>query len=330
MGKLFDRDRLAPYSPSPVNYPLIYLKDGSYAIATNDVNNQYGIYRWDGEKLTGGDAMPIFAVKHQQVRGPARMPLKVLLPKDEETIYARIFSSIVQQMTGGPVEVAPEQNGMWQSLSQLNGKGGAGTTLLAGNWGLNSALGTPSPDEPLRLYSEDVDGNGKRETLLTYVRQGREITVADKDELIAQIPSLKRNQLSYTDYAAKSFSDLFGELKSPPQTVSSLEHLLLTRRNGGDWSSESLPRATQITTINCALEIPQGILLGGNKMEVQPRIGRQDAAAVQLLRPDGTVTFVDLGGKRNRLEVRQFARLDERNILILVAGGEHLVLTVKD
>jgi len=65
-------------------------------------------------------------------------------------------------------------------------------------------------------------------------------------------------------------------------------------------------------------------------MEVQPRIGRQDAAAVQLLRPDGTVTFVDLGGKRNRLEVRQFARLDERNILILVAGGEHLVLTVKD
>ena len=327
-GKLFDRDPLAPYAPSPVNYPLIFLKDGSYAIATNDVGNQYRTYRWNGQSFEGGDLAPIFAVQHQQVRGPARMPLKVLLPEDQETIYARTFSTITQQMSGGSVDAVPERSGMWQSLSQINGEGEAGTTLLAGNWGLNSVLGTPTPAAPLRLYSEDVDGNGDQETLLTYVRQGREITVADKDELTAQIPSLKRNQLSYTDYAAKSFSDLFGELKSPPQAVSSLEHLLLTRRNGGDWSSEPLPRATQITTLNCALEIPQGILLGGNKLEVQPRIGRQDAAALQLLRPDGTVTFIDLGGERNRLEVRQLVRLDDGHVLVLVGGGEHLILAI--
>jgi antitoxin (DNA-binding transcriptional repressor) of toxin-antitoxin stability system len=217
---------------------------------------------------------------------------------------------------------------MWQSLGQLKGKGGAGTTLLAGNWGLNSVLGSPSPEEPIRLYSEDVDGNGNPETLLTYVRQGREITVADKDELTASIPSLKRNQLNYTDYAAKAFTELFSKLKNPPQTVSTLEHLRLTRRNGSNWTAESLPRATQITTLNCSLEIPQGILLGGNKMEVQPRIGRQDAAALQLLRPDGTVGFVDLGGERNRLEVRQLVRLDDGHVLVLVAGGEHLILDI--
>lgn len=257
------------------------------------------------------------------------MPLKVLLPKDQETIYARTFNTIIQQMSGGSLDVVPEQAGMWQSLSQLNGEGGAGTTLLAGNWGLNSVLGSPTPTEPIRLYLEDVDGNGNSETLLTFVRQGREVTVADKDELTASIPSLKRNQLSYTDYAGKSFSDLFGELENPAQTVTTLEHLRLVRDNGGSWSWETLPRAAQITTLNCALEIPQGTLLGGNKMEVQPRIGRQDAAALQLLRPDGTVEFIDLGGARNRLEVRQLARLDDGHVLVVVAGGEHLILTIK-
>ena len=63
-------------------------------------------------------------------------------------------------------------------------------------------------------------------------------------------------------------------------------------------------------------------------MEVQPRIGRQDAAALQLLRPDGTVGFVDLGGERNRLEVRQLVRLDDGHVLVLVAGGEHLILDI--
>jgi hypothetical protein len=328
MGKLFDRDPLAPYSPSPVNYPLIFLKDGSYGIATTEQGNQFRIFRWNGEAMEGGDLAPIFAVQHQQIKGPARMPLKVLLPQGQETIYARSFNTIIQQMSGGSIEAVPEQAGMWQSLSQLNGEGGAGTTLLAGNWGFNSVLGSPGPENPIRLYTEDVDGNGNPETLLTYVRQGREITVADKDELAASIPSLKRNQLNYTDYAAKSFTELFQNLKEPPQAVSTLEHLRLTRRNGGDWRAEPLPRTTQITTLNCAMKIPQGILLGGNKMEIQPRIGRQDAAALQLLRPDGTVAFIDLGGANNRLEVRQLVRLDEDHVLVLVAGGKHLVLNI--
>jgi hypothetical protein len=329
MGKLFDRDPLAPYAPSPVNYPLLVLENGDYAIVTNTAGNQFRAYRWNGQSLQEGEELsPSVLLQLQRENDLSRMPLKVLLPQYQETIYARTFSAILQQMSGGSTDAVTEQTGMWQSLGQLKGKGGAGTTLLAGNWGLNSVLGTPSPEEPLRLYSEDVDGNGNPETLLTYVRQGREITVADKDELTASIPSLKRNQLNYTDYAAKAFTELFSNLKNPPQTVSTLEHLRLTRRNGSNWTAEPLPRTAQITTLNCALEIPQGILLGGNKMEVQPRIGRQDAAALQLLRPDGTVGFVDLGGERNRLEVRQLVRLDDGHVLVLVAGGEHLILDI--
>ena len=324
--KLFDRDPLAPFAPSPPNYPVIFLKSGELAIATDDSNQRYRVFAWDGERLTGGEERARFGVTNQQIKGPARMPLKVLLPANEETYYARTFNTIQATLIGGELEAAPDRRGMWQSLTQLSGDGGPGTRLLAGNWGLNSGLGEPTPTEPIRLYVADVDNNAKRETLLTYVRQGREVAVMDKDELTGQIPSLKRNQLSYTDYSAKEFSELFPDLEHEPLVVNTFHHLLLTRRAGGQWAVDTLPRAAQVTSINCALEIGEGVLLGGNKTEVQPRIGRQDAAALQLLRPAGEVEFIDLGGGRNRREVRQLVRLDEQNVLVVVAGGEHVIL----
>ena len=326
-AKLFDVDPLAPYAPGPVNYPLIYLKTGELAIATDDGNQRYRVFRWDGERLVGGELRPVFAVHRQQVRGPARMPLKSLLPATGETLYARPFATLSQQAAGAPFDAVPDQTGMWQSLSLLRGEGEIGTELVAGNWGLNSALGAPTPADPLRLYTEDVDGNGTTETLLSYVRQGREVPVMDKDELAGRLPGLKRNQLSYRDYATKSFGQLFPGLTGEPQAVTTLHHLLLTLTSGG-WRADTLPRAAQITTLNAALATEAGVWLGGNKTEVQPRIGRQDAAALQLLRPDGTVEMIDLGGANNRREVRQLVRLDERNLLVVVAGGEHLVVTV--
>ena len=323
---LFDRDPLAPYAPGPPNYPVIFLKSGELAIATDDSNQRYRVWTWDGERLSGGAERARFAVNNQQRRGPARMPQKVLLPENEETYYARTFNTIQATLIGGSLEPAPDLRGMWQSLAQLAGEGGPGTVLLAGNWGLNSALGAPDSTAPVRLYVADVDGNNDKETLLTYVRQGREVTVMDKDELAARLPGLKRNQLSYSEYSAKDFSELLPDLDAEAQTVNTLAHYRLERQNGGQWTANPLPRAAQITTLNCALAIDRGILLGGNKSEVQPRIGRQDAAALQLLRPDGTVEFIDLGGRNNRLEVRQLVRLDERNILVVVAGGRHLIL----
>lgn len=298
---------------------------GAYA-TVNPLTESYTIYEWrNGKFMPAGqydneDSLRMHLPLRFGWQGAnlawQRGPRNYLYAEPFEKMRAVAVDEIVE--TTAPT-------GIWQSVSWTSDTGKA--QILAGNLGLNTVLGAPTPEDPVRLYEADFDRNGKEDPIMTYVRQGREFTVADKDELTAQLPGLKRNNLSYTTFSNSDFYTLFSGADVEPQVVTSLEHMRWKRdgRSPGEWTT--LPHPTQITTLNTALSTPQGILLGGNKLEVLPRIGRQDAAALQLLEPDGTVKFVDLGGARNRLEVRQLVRLDDNHVLVVVAEGEHLILS---
>lgn len=212
-----------------------------------------------------------------------------------------------------------------QSVSRL-APGAVTNKLIFGRLGLNTVLGRATPDKPIRLYLDDFDGNGKLDPIFTYVRSDQEMTVADKDELTGQLPSLRRNNLNYAEFAQRTAAENIPFNGVVPIVNEGLEHVTLAVTDENEYTVDTLPRETQITSLNCVLKIPQGTLLGGNKLEVLPRIGRQDAAALQLLRDDGAIEFVDLGGERNRLEIRQLIRLDESHILVVVTEGEHLIL----
>ena len=214
--------------------------------------------------------------------------------------------------------------GLWQSLSVWVHDGEV--EFVAGNWGVNSAFGSPDKQAPLRLYFQDIDGNGKPDPIFTYVRDGTEYTFADKDELAAQLPSWRRNNLSYRDFGDRSFADNFPKITIEPLTVNTLEHLRIYRDDDGSWVAEPLPHAAQITPLNTTAAAPQGLLLGGNHTDVLPRVGRQDAAALQLLKSDGSVQFVNLGGFRNHLQVKRIRPLEDGYFAIDFASAPSIRL----
>jgi hypothetical protein len=323
-GSYFDKEPLALYAPAATDYPVLWV-DGGIAVRTGN-QQEYQVYQWDGDSLEPGEKLAIRALMNsRQVVMPDK-PLRANFSAEKYTLFAEEFGGLQTWQGGDAFTGLRAPTGLWQTVALVYGTGGAGTKVIAGNWGLNSTLGTPTRSNPVRLYEVDIDNNGKEESLVTYVRNGKEVTVADKDELAGQIPSLRRNNLNYTDFANRSFAENFPGLQVQPKTASSFHHLMLTRLNGSNWTVDTLPLATQITTVNCALEMEQGILLGGNKTKVLPRIGRQDAAALQLLTPNNKVEFIDLGGRNNRLEIRQMVRLDDNHVLLVVAEGEHLIL----
>ncbi len=189
------------------------------------------------------------------------------------------ISLLERSEEGWQRSIIPESEGLWRQLTPL-----ADGSFLAANWGWNSALGRPSLKEPLQLYLADLDQNGKPDPIITYYCEGQQHTLADKDELSAQLPILRKNNLSYQDFAGRSFAENFPALVGASSLrAHTLAHTHFRSKPGGQWEAIPLADALQITAVNDILPLSDTEwLLAGNELEVLPRIGRQDAAALQL------------------------------------------------
>ncbi|MEJ7912886.1 MAG: VCBS repeat-containing protein, partial [Chitinophagaceae bacterium] len=79
-------------------------------------------------------------------------------------------------------KVLSDKKGWWNSILPCDVDGDGLIDLVAGNLGQNSRL-KASPKEPVRMYYNDFDDNGKKEQILTYYVAGKEIPFANKAEL---------------------------------------------------------------------------------------------------------------------------------------------------
>ena len=87
--------------------------------------------------------------------------------------------------------VLSDKKGWWNFILPCDVNGDGQVDLVAGNLGLNSRL-KASEQEPVRLYYNDFDDNGKKEQVLTYYVGGKQIPFANKAELERQMPPLKK------------------------------------------------------------------------------------------------------------------------------------------
>nr|WP_256366185.1 VCBS repeat-containing protein [Lewinella sp. W8] len=200
--------------------------------------------------------------------------------------------------------------------------------LVVGNLTRNTSLGDPYNEGPLFLYRDDLDGNGRRDPLITYRRNAQEYSWADKDELGTQLPSLRRNNLSYADFSRRSVDESFPELGAPVGTAEELDNLILYKLEAEDveWEVDYLAPELQPVPVNHEILDGERMLLAGNFTTVLPRLGRLDGAALQLIDEAGEVSVIDLGGVRNRSMITKIVPLDGRHWLLVVREGSHLIL----
>lgn len=82
--------------------------------------------------------------------------------------------------------------------------------ILIGNLGLNSKW-KASEDKPMALYHVDVDGNSQQDPLVWHYMEELLVPFATRDDLIRQIPALKRKHKSYEEYAKLKGPEAFLE-----------------------------------------------------------------------------------------------------------------------
>ncbi len=222
-----------------------------------------------------------------------------------------------------------DKKGWWNFILPVDLNHDGKIDLVAGNLGLNSRL-KASAQEPVRLYYYDFDGNGKKDQVMSYYLEGRELPFANKDELEKQIPVLKRKFLYAEDFAKAKFTDIFSEeeLKhSDIYTANYFSNAILMNKGDLKFDVIAMPWQAQLSSFRDAAVVDANgdslpdILMVGNYYDNNIQMGRYDADYGTLLinRGNGTFGTENLNGLEIKGQVRHIRKLN-------IAGKESFVL----
>ena len=183
--------------------------------------------------------------------------------------------------------------------------------IIAGNLGLNSQL-TASETEPLQLYAADVDQNGSIDPLLFYHVQGTSWPFASRDDLIGQLPHLKKKFLFFKDYANAQLPDILPQkiidtaLVCSAQTLASVYY----ENDNGQLRAHLLPYRAQLAPVrSIAAKDLNGdgytdLILGGNLLQAKVKLGRLDGNHGVVLLGNGDEGFLALSNGLSGLDFR--------------------------
>jgi enediyne biosynthesis protein E4 len=230
------------------------------------------------------------------------------------------------------------KKGWWNFVLPVDIDNDGDIDLIAGNLGLNSRL-QATAEQPVRLYFNDFDDNGKKEQVLSYYVKNKEITFASKDELQKQMPMIKKNFIYAADFAKATFKDIFPLEKIENATVSSADYFasaVLINKGNLDFITQALPWEAQLTSYRDAAisyinndNLPD-IILAGNYHSNNIHSGRYDAdyGTVLVNKGKGSFSCENLNGLIVKGEVRYIQKVKIGNELAYILAKNNDSLTV--
>src|SRR5690606_29465028 len=148
--------------------------------------------------------------------------------------------------------------------------------------GTNTRFKT-SKETPFTLYINDFDENGLLDHIYAYYEGEKLYPVAQKDDLIKQIPSLNKQFIYYKDYAGKTIEQIFTKEQLSNSfilKVNTLESAAVFNNGDGSFSVQALPETLQFSPINTIVSSNFGranvpkFFIAGNFSGTKPEEGR--------------------------------------------------------
>lgn len=223
--------------------------------------------------------------------------------------------------------------GWWNTIETVDIDNDGDLDFVLGNRGENIPY-KASTESPVKMFVNDFDNNGTIEQITTRTIEGEDRPIILKKELTAQIASLKKQTLQFSDFATKSIENLFNpEIidNSIIKSVTETKSMLVINNGAGNFTTRPLPKEAQFSCV-CGISCQDvngdgyvDILLGGNNFELKPQYSRSDASYGGLLLGNGkgnlTWTPYDTSGFFVEGEIKHLEKVKNKdgNFLFIAA-----------
>jgi enediyne biosynthesis protein E4 len=208
-----------------------------------------------------------------------------------------------------------DKKGWWNYVLPCDLDNDGDIDFIACNQGQNTRL-KGSEKEPIRMYYNDFDDNGKKEQVVTYYLQGKENVFATIADLQRQIPPLKKRILLARKFAEMSIEEIFTAPKlnkAKLYEANYMDNAVIINKGNGQYETVSLPDLAQLTPYKTAQIVDANgdnlpdVLLYGNFYGNNIQLGRFDADFGKILLNKGNCQFEthNTEGVQVRGEVRR-------------------------
>ncbi|WP_422082441.1 VCBS repeat-containing protein [Ulvibacterium sp.] len=177
--------------------------------------------------------------------------------------------------------------------------------FLLGNQGLNGFM-NPTQDRPLYMYNGDFDQNGSPDPILAQyfdTENGpRLLPIHSRDDIVAQLVSLKKRYLTYDAFVEVDFATLLNitDLEEETLQAYAFQSSYMENLGNGSFVLHPLPGICQIAPINDILvddfnkDGQLDALLVGNDFSAETLYGKSDALTGLFLKGDKNHGFIPI------------------------------------
>ena len=225
--------------------------------------------------------------------------------------------------------------GWWNKIIAEDFDNDGDQDLMIGNAGTNLQF-RASEKEPVSIYYKDFDGNGSVDPIFCYYIQGVSYPSASRDDLVEQLPGLKKKFLEYAVYAKATVKDIFSEeqLKDAKMYKAEMLETVYLQNNGeAGFKKIALPKEVQYSpvyvmqTIDVNNDGKKDVIIAGNNAWTRVRFGRHRSNHGTVLINDGKGGFSYVPQYESGLNIRGDVRSLE---MIGVRGKTKLLFGLND
>lgn len=201
-----------------------------------------------------------------------------------------------------------DKAGWWSSITSGDFDKDGDEDYIVGNLGLNSFY-KATDQYPVSVYANDFYKQNTVQCVITlYLKDHadgtmKEFTAHNRDDVVDQLPFIKKRFLTYAEFGNATFDKLFTkeELKNSIKYTANYLTSSFVRNNGnGHFSLEPLPAAAQFSAINAMVtgdfdkDGNLDVCINTNDFGTDPANGRYDALNGLVLKGDGKGKFEPL------------------------------------